>query len=154
MSSDDIKQAQLKLLCEAENCYLATISGDGFPYIRSLFNLRNEKEFPLLVDVFKNHDNDFLVYLSTNTSSLKIDQIKINPKCSIYYCNPKEIHGLMLTGKIEIVADPQVHKMLWQDGWEIYYPSGPTDPDFTVLRLRPKSARGWYKGAKFEFKLD
>ena len=60
---------------------------------------------------------------------------------------------MMVSGNIEIVLDLEIKKMLWQDGWESYYPEGPDDPDNTVLRLRPNFARGWYNSAKFEFKL-
>ena len=59
----------------------------------------------------------------------------------------------MLSGKIEIETDLEIKRQIWQDGWERYYPQGPTDPDYTVLRLRPLLARGWYQGKPFKFKL-
>jgi len=153
MTDKEIRQAQLKLMAEAEICYLTTLSRDGYPYTRAVFNLRNKQEFPALVKIFAKHDNDFLTYFGTNTSSEKISQLKANPAVSVYCCQPKEFHGLMLSGDIEIVTDPEIKKQLWQDGWERYYPTGPTDPDYTVLRLKPRLARGWYKSGKFEFRL-
>ena len=60
----------------------------------------------------------------------------------------------MLSGDIKIITDPEIGRKIWQEGWERYYPAGPTDPDYTVLRLKPTLARGWYKSAKFEFRLS
>jgi general stress protein 26 len=118
-----------------------------------MFNLRYKEQFPSLVEIFQEHEENLLVYLGTNTSSTKIDQIKANPAGCVFYCNYKEFHSLMLAGRIEIVNDPEIKKALWQDGWEIYYPSGPDDPDYTVLRLLPIKAKGWYKDQAFEFSL-
>jgi len=40
-----------------------------------------------------------------------------------------------------------------QDGWEMYWPGGVDDPEYTILRLLPAFAKGWHKGSAFEFKL-
>ena len=37
--------------------------------------------------------------------------------------------------------------------WEMYFPKGVKDPDYTVLRLLPLFARGWYENFAYEFKL-
>ena len=92
-----------------------------------------------------------LVYFSTNTSSHKLRQIKADPRVSVYYCNPGQFHGLMLSGDIEVIDDSALRQALWNEGWERYYPGGPDDPDHTVLRLRPKRAMGWYNASRFEF---
>jgi len=154
MTDKEIKQAQLKLMAEAENCYLTTINSDGYPYTRSMFNLRNIEQYSAQARFIGGLKDEFVVYFGTNTSAVKIAQIRANPAVSVYYCKPKEIHGLMLSGDIEIVTDPEIGKKIWQEGWERHYPTGPTDPDYTVLRLKPALARGWYKGASFEFRLN
>jgi general stress protein 26 len=82
-----------------------------------------------------------------------MSQINANPKVSVYFCNPGKFHGLMLGGKIEVVKDADLKKQIWQDGWEIYYPGGVDDPEYTILRLLPAFAKGWYKEGPFEFEL-
>jgi general stress protein 26 len=154
MNDDNIKQAQMQLMATAENCYLTTINSDGYPYTRSMFNLRNREQYPAQAKFIEGLDDEFIVYFGTNTSAVKIKQIKANPAVSVYYCNPKEIHGLMLSGDIEIDTDPEMGVKIWQEGWERYYPQGPTDPDYTVLRLKPVLVRGWYQGKPFEYKLN
>jgi general stress protein 26 len=102
-----------------------------------MLNLRNSERYPNLVPLFKKHNNDYLVYFTTNASSQKINQIKNNLKVSVYYSKPSEWRGLMLGGTIEIVKEQAIKKSLWQDAWTMYYPGGPTDNDYTILKLTP-----------------
>ncbi len=137
----------------AEAAYVTTIAPDGFPQTRAMFNLRRREQFPRLSDLFKTHKDDFLVYLTTNTSSSKITHIKKNPKVSIYYCKPSDWRGLMLGGEVEIVTDKVIKEAIWQKGWEMYYRGGPHDPDHTVLCLRPMFARYYHQLNFFNFKF-
>jgi general stress protein 26 len=153
MNTEEIKRASLELLDSAEAAYVTTIDQEGRPQTRCMFNLRNKSKFPKLIDMFSDHQHDFTIYFSTNTSSEKVAQIKKNPAACVYYCQPEDFHGMMLSGNIEIVDDPKIRESLWHDGWERYYPTGPHDPDHTVLRLRPAKAKGWYKGRAFAFEI-
>jgi len=157
MEEKDLKKACLNLMETTGVVYLSTIDSDGFPYTRIMSNLRNKKEHPGLVKIFEQHKEDFLIYMVTSSSSAKMQQIRANPKVSVYlsvYTDiPSEFQCLMLGGEIEEVTDKQLKKQLWQDGWEIHWPGGADDPEFTVLRLSPAFAKGWYKEAPFEFKL-
>jgi general stress protein 26 len=125
--------------------------------LHSTTNLRNKKENPGLVEIFKQHKEDFLVYLATSNSSDKMKQIRRNPKVSVYlpaYTSiPSEFHSLMLGEETEEVTDKQLKKQLWQDGWETFWPGGMEDPEYTVLKMMPSFARGGYKEKPFEFKL-
>lgn len=134
--------------------YLTTIGGDGYPHIRAMLNLRNRIQYPNQIHLYADHQDDLMIYFSTNTSSNKLRQIESDPKVSVYYCHPEEFKGVMLAGEVEIVDDPNVREALWNEGWERYYPSGPNDPDHTVLRLYPKFARGWNRGGRFAFSLE
>jgi general stress protein 26 len=124
-------------------CHLATINEAGFPEIRALFNLKNVKTFPALVKLMDRYDSDFTVILGTNTSSVKVKQVAREPKVSVYFCNTDAFQGVMLTGSMEIVTDSALKRELWQPGWEMYYPRGADDPDFTVLRLTPDAVKAY-----------
>jgi general stress protein 26 len=152
MEEKEVKQECLKLMETAEGAYLSTIDSDGFPQTRVMGNLRNTKQYPGLTGTFRDHSEDFLIYLTTSKSSAKMQQIRANPKMSVYFCNPGQFHGLMLSGTAEIVTDQGLKKQLWQDGWEVYWPGGVDGPEFTILRLLPDFAKGWYKEGPFEFK--
>jgi len=154
MEEKEIKQKCLNLMETANAIYLSTNGDDGYPHTRMMSNLRNKKENPGATEVLaKEKNDDFSIYFVTSKSSTKMQQIRVNPKISAYLCNPREFQTLMLTGEAEVVEDMKFKKQLWQDGWEIHWPGGADDPEFTVLKLLPGFARGWYKEGPFEFKL-
>ena len=154
MQVEELKDVSVELIETAEAAYLTTIGQDGYPHTRAMLNLRNRQQYPNQVHLFTQHQDDLMVYFSTNTSSNKIRQIESNPRVCVYYCHPKQFHGLMLSGDIEIVDDSEIREALWNEGWKRYYPGGPDDPDHTVLRLDPKLATGWYRSSRFEFSLE
>jgi general stress protein 26 len=149
----EIKQACLNLMEKADAVYLSTFGVDGFPHTRMMSNLRNKQENPGCAKVLESHKKDFVVYFATGTSSVKMQQIRANRKVSAYFCNPRELQTLMLAGEVEVMEDQEFKNKLWQDGWEIHWPKGAKDPEFTVLSLSPTFARGYCKEGPFEFKL-
>ena len=154
MNDKEIKRINLELIESADAAYVTTIDQEGYPQTRCMFNLRNKEKFPKLIDLFSKHTDDFMILFSTNTSSAKVAQITKNPAACVYYCTPEAFHGLMLAGSIEIVDDRRLREQLWHEGWDRYYPTGPNDPDHTVLRFLPVKAKGWFQGRKFSFQLN
>ena len=131
---------------------LTTIDSDGFPITRAMFNLRNKEQFPEFSEIFEKAENQFLIYITTNTSSSKIKHIKENPRISVYYCDPDAFKGVMFGGEVEIIDDMEIKSKIWLDWWTKYYPEGLEDPDYALLKLSPKTARFYYKlqHVKFE----
>lgn len=133
----------LNLMKTVKACFLSTINQSGFPEIRAMLNLRNSGVYPKLSEVFEKHDEDFLVYLTTNSASQKVRQINNNSHISIYYCDPDVFQGTMIAGKAEIVDDIFLKKELWQADWNVYYPGGPNDPDYTIIRFKPDYVKAY-----------
>ncbi|MFX0055129.1 MAG: pyridoxamine 5'-phosphate oxidase family protein [Promethearchaeota archaeon] len=153
MSEDELRQLCKRLLNEAWPAYLTTIDRNGFPQTRAMFNLRNREKFPKLESLFSNHDDEFYVIFSTNTSSTKIEDIKANPNAAVYYCLPDESRGAMMGGTLEIVENLDTKQAIWHDGWERYYPAGYDDPDHTVLRFHGRMAKGWNQSRTFQIEI-
>ncbi|MHA1902747.1 MAG: pyridoxamine 5'-phosphate oxidase family protein [Candidatus Thorarchaeota archaeon] len=154
MSADEHKKIAIQLMETAKAVFVTTIDKTGYPQTRAMFNLRNKEQWPKLIPLFGDHNEDFMALFTTNTSSTKIADIRRNSAVSVYYCNPDEWRGLMLGGNIEIVDDSELKKSLWHDGWEKYYPGGYDDPDHTVLRIFPTVGRGWNLSTTYRFDLD
>ena len=150
---DESRKAALELLATAEDAYVTTVAPDGYPRTRAMFNLRNRSAFHSLVSVFAGHEKDLLIYLGTNTSSAKIDEIRRNPKGSIYFCDHPSVVGMCFVGNFEVLTDSKLRRALWVDGWERYYPAGAEDPDYTVLRMLPDSVSGWLSSRRIHFAL-
>lgn len=148
MNEAELKIFSLNLIKNAKICYFTTVNGEGFPVTRAIFNLRYLKQFPNLADIFKGHEQDFMIYVTTNTSSEKIEHIKENSKVNAYYCIPDAFKGVMLSGNIEIITDVEIKKSLWQNNWQYYYNEGSgdyNDPDYYVMRLHPDKLHCWFK---------
>ena len=153
MDEKELKKECLNLLETADAVYLSTIGDDGFPHTRMMSNLRNKEENTAVAEVLEPDKEDFAVYFVTGKSSVKMQQIRTNPRICAYFCKPKEIQTLMLIGKVDEIEDMEFKKKIWQDGWEIHWPGGAEDPEFIVLQLKPTFAKGWYKEGPFEFEL-
>ena len=154
MSDEPIRAVARATLETADVAYLTTMDAEGYPHTRAMFNLRNPSWFPKQIPLFAAHRDDFLLYFTTNTSSVKTRHLHSNRRASAYYCRVQEYDGLLLTGDLEIVDESDLRHAVWNEGWERYYPGGPDDPDHTVLRLRPRYAEGWHQSRRFEFQIE
>lgn len=138
---------------QSEAAFFTTLDEDGAPCTRAVFNLRREAQFPALRPIFQETSDPLVVYVTTNTSSEKVRQLRREPRVSLYYCVPATFHGVMLSGRMTEVADVDLKDRFWQPGWEIYYPAGRHDPDYTILELHPARARGWLKSSPIDIAL-
>ncbi len=68
-----------------------------------------------------------MIYLSASAASSKVREIRANPTVAVYYCDPGAVHGISLSGRMEILSDPELKRELWDDSWRIYWPAGPDD---------------------------
>ncbi len=81
---------------DADAVYLATVE-DACPRIRALVNLRRQDLYPE-PSLFC-REQGFTVYLSTSAASNKVRHLGANPNASVYYCDPRKFHSIMLTGR-------------------------------------------------------
>lgn len=134
----------IKIIKTAPAAEFATVHTNGFPEIRALLNLANEKSYPALKDMaVKTAGETITLYFTTNTSSRKAAQLRKNPKACIYFCLPTQFKGVSAIGTIEEVTDPQIKEDFWQKEWRMYYHKGKTDPDYTLLRFTSKHLHCW-----------
>ena len=147
-----IRQSCFELMTKPELLSLATIDSGGYPHIRALANLRGLPLYASLKSFF-HAQHPFRILLTTHSRSKKIQQIRLNPRASVYFIVPHEFHSLMLLGDLKRIKDPEIEVILWQKGWEQFYPDGPSGKTFAVFQLDPFYARGWFKNKPFVFKI-
>jgi general stress protein 26 len=153
MEEKEAKRVSLELMEVVQDAYLSTVDDDGFPQTRVMGNLRNKEQCRIAEELFAGHNKDFLIYMLTGDSSDKMQQIRANPKVSVYFCNSAEFHTLLLVGNAEEIDDLDLKKRIWQDEWKIHWPGGPEDRELIMLKLLPEWAKGLHKEGPFEFKL-
>jgi len=153
MDEKEVKKEGKILMETSKAAYLTTVNADGFPITRAMFNLRNKEQFPEFIEFFRKEENEFAIYIGTNTSSSKYRHIKENPKIAVYFCDPDEFKGIMFGGEVDIVEKLETKQKIWLERWTKYYSKGVEDPDYTLLRLAPKNARFYHGLQKLNFKL-
>lgn len=109
-------------------CYISSIDEEGFPNTKAMLKPRKR------VGIKE-------IYLSTNTSSLKVKSFKKNEKACLYFCDTRFFKGICLIGMVEILENQDIKNEIWHIGDTMYYKKGKTDPDYCVIKFTIKKAR-------------
>lgn len=116
--------------------FISSVDNEGFPNNKAMLPPRKR-------------DGIKIIFFTTNTSSMRVEQYKENPKACIYFCDNRFFRGVMLKGTMEVLEDDESKEMIWRDGDTIYYPLGVTDPDYCVLKFTAITGR-FYSNFKSE----
>lgn len=139
----EYESALLGLIESLPFVYLSTIDADGFPSTRAMLNLRNKELYPHLPKLYNKEKNPFTVYLTTNTSSVKMKEVQRNDKVCLYFCDSPNYRGIMLRGQIQTITDKRFKLRTWMEEWTHFYPGGILSEDFTLLRFIPDKLKSY-----------
>ena len=123
--------------------FICSVDEKGFPCMKAMLMPRKNvglKEF----------------YFSTNTSSMRVEQYRKNPKASIYfyYKGLVKYEGVMLKGKMEVLTDQNTKNEIWKKGDTIFYKEGKADPDYCVLKFTATEGRHYCNFKTESFNID
>ena len=127
-----IKQAE-RMLDQCGYVVLSTVNEYGFPR-------------PVAIDVLR-HDGISVLWMTTYLSSEKVKHIRKNAKAGICYVDND--NSVTMTGAVKILTDREIRHDLWKDFMVHYFPNGPDDPDYCILRFETAEAKLWID-CKFE----
>lgn len=138
------KQELIKVAKELIECcdsyYLSTFNKKyNSAETRAMANVRSKELFPKNADLFT--EDDLSNYIITAMSSDKITQFKENKIISLYFFCPKIKKSLTLFGTTEMIYDKELKNRLWVDTWAEYFKLGVDDPEYTVIKFIPKTAK-------------
>lgn len=117
----EIKEKLRELVNSSQCAELGFIDGMGMPSVRRVFCTC--------------HKGIRAHLISTNTSSLHIQELAKNDRACLYFGDSENFRGLCLYGKAVIHHEPEYKEFLWHEGDERYYPKGVTDEDYCVLEF-------------------
>ena len=137
----DCLHAALSVVQKSRKVFVGSVDENGWPGVKVMLFPRRQEGLKLF-------------YSSTNTSSLRVAQYIQNPKACLYFYDGRFYRGVMLRGLMEVVHDQELKDSLWQEGDTAYYPLGPTDPDYCVLRFTAISGRYYANFASTEFLIE
>lgn len=137
MTEEEARRAALDLVARSGEALVGSLGDGGYPWIKAMLKMEAE--------------GLKTVWFSTNTSSKRVAQFRADPRSSVYFVDFAERKGLMLVGEMELLTDPESKERLWRDGYEMYYPLGLDDPDYTVLRFSTQTVNYYHQLANLTF---
>jgi len=137
----DSEQTIGKLIDAQNVSFISSVDTDGFPNTKAMLPPRKR-------------DGIRTFYFTTNTSSMRVSQYRVDDKACIYFCDNRFFRGVMLKGRMEVLEDTASKEMIWRPGDTMYYPEGVTDPDYCVLRFTAASGRYYSAFRSEEFVIE
>ncbi len=127
--NEQIKKNIVQLVKGSRDAIACSIDDNGFPNAKAMFIAKQEGIQNL--------------WFSTNVSASRTQQWLEQSKASLYFFDSNKINGLMLVGNMEIYTDNETKQAFWKQGDELYYPLGPTDPDYCIMRFTTNEGNYW-----------
>ncbi|MGA9292666.1 MAG: pyridoxamine 5'-phosphate oxidase family protein [Ignavibacteriaceae bacterium] len=103
-------------------CSLITIDSTGYPHARTM-------------DPFQPNEN-WVVWFGTNPKSRKVDEIRNNPKVTLYYTGNKGEGYVTIIGIASLVNDQSIKDSLWKDEWSRFYKD--QKESYLLIKVVPK----------------
>jgi general stress protein 26 len=119
-----ILQAAKTLMQEARYCALITIGPDG----------RAESR---IVDAFP-PEPDMTVWLATSPVTRKVEQIRKDPRVTLFYWDATRMGYVTLIGDATLVDDPAEKAKRWKDEWSEFYSDENRGADYLLIRVTPR----------------
>lgn len=124
MSQNELRQKIVAFFKTYEYSNLITIDASGTPRGRMMENLP--------------FGDDLVCWFATGASSNKIREIQTNPKVSVFLYRPGDHSSICMQGEAMVVTDVALRRENWKEKWAVYWPDGPTNEDFTLIKIVPR----------------
>lgn len=116
-------KAAAEVMGKARFCALVTVGYDGHPQAR-------------VVDPF-GPEGDMTVWIATNPITRKVDQIKKDPRVTLFYFDPAGPGYVTLLGTAQLVNDAAEKAKRWKEDWAAFYTDKNRGDDYVLIRVRP-----------------
>lgn len=122
VSKEVLLNAARDIIEGASTCALITLDSNGLPSVR-------------VMDPFL-PESDFTIWFGTNPKSRKVNQIKNNPKVTLYYLDKNSTGYVVIHGTAKLVNDQSEKDKRWKTEWDAFYPNN-TD-DYLLIKVSPQ----------------
>jgi len=112
-----------ELMRAAGLCALVTLDASGAPQARAM------QPFP--------PEQDLTVWMATNARTRKVDEIRKDPRVTLYYLAPDGTGYVTLVGRAAVVDDPAEKAKRWMPTWDAFYEDANRGSDYVLLRVTP-----------------
>jgi len=134
---ENTKNSIMQLIDKCRDVVVCSVDEGGFPAAKAMTPCQK--------------DGAHTFWFCTNVSHARTGQFMKNPKVCVYFMDTMGIHGLSLTGTMVICDDEETKSKFWFEGAERFYPLGPTDPDYCVLKFAVEKGNYYHNLRKHLF---
>ncbi len=86
---------------------------------------------------------DGMLWFFTKEHSPKVEEIQHDRNVNLSYADPKHNTYVSVSGRAEVVTDPEKMKELWNPILKAWFPKGLEDPELSLLRVQVEQAEYW-----------
>ncbi len=95
----DAEKTVGNMIDKLKTAFIGSIDSEGFPNIKAMLQPRKREGIKT-------------VYLTTNTSSMRVAQYRENNHACIYFCDTRFFRGVMLRGTMDVLTDSASKEMM------------------------------------------
>lgn len=110
-----------QIIDNAGTCALITIDNTGSPRARAM------DPFPV--------EEDFTIWFGTNSNSRKVDQIKNDPRVTLYYLDNDASGYVVISGEATLIDDNELKSKYWKESWKDFYPEN--RENYLLIKVTP-----------------
>lgn len=111
-----------KFIAEVRYCSLITLDSSGHPHARTM------EPFP--------PEDDMTIWFGTTRLSRKVDEIRGDPRVTLYYADCLGNGYLTIEGIVQVIDDPEEKTRRWNQNWESFYPD--REKDYILIKVTPE----------------
>jgi len=134
-SGDRLLEIAREVIAASGTCVLITLDPEGRPHARTM-------------DPFEPEDG-LVVWLGTNRLSRKVEEIRKDPRVTLYYFDADSPGYATITGTARLVEESEELERRWKPAWSAFYPDRESTYlliEVTPLRLEVISVRHGLEG--------
>ncbi len=120
-TNDKLISAAKEIMNLAGTCALITLDEEGRSRVRAM-------------DPFV-PESDLTVWFGTNSKSRKVNQIKKDPRVTLYYLDNDGSGYVMIHGIAKLVNNKEEKEKWWKDEWEAFYPKN--KKTYLLIKVSP-----------------
>jgi len=105
-------------------CSLVTLDADGAPQARAMDPFAPEP--------------DLTVWLGTNAFTRKVEQIRRDPRVTLFYFDPEGPAYVTVVGEARLVDDPAEKARRFKPEWNAFYEDAHSGDDYLLIRVQPR----------------
>ncbi|NOY37497.1 MAG: pyridoxamine 5'-phosphate oxidase family protein [Chlorobi bacterium] len=109
------------IMKNAGTCALITLNDEGQARVRAMSPFLPEK--------------DFTIWFGTNPESRKVEQIKKDPRVTLYYLDNDASGYVTIYGTAQLVNDPKEKEKHWKEEWDAFYPD--RQEGYLLIKVKP-----------------